>query len=320
MVIGSGALLDAYIEWEREFKDARRAERYVRREKEGRQSAEWWASSLGRCYWTQLARRMGKQPTRVLDAQSLRTFEWGGLIEGFLRKIHYRCGIVKGAQTYLMDPGLSVSAKLDLVVGGPVRAVEDIPVDPLEGWSEEWVEFLRFVEERVRHRFVEQLSQGRIWAKEIKSAKSYKMQRLVTDGADFAWQIQVGACMLLAERQPEMLEEAGIPSIDVWVIEAIGRDAVGCITFGGTHKWRDEAHARLDYLNWAIAALGAGTYSLGDVPCECHGWLVEYCDFGQGEVARDMSDSRVTKWTVTFGCCGGRSRYTRAMRKEERRV
>src|SRR5690242_2600848 len=108
-MIGSGALLDSYIEWEREWDDARKAERLARRLEAGRPVADWWASSLGKCYRVQVARRLGLEPSRHIDDKVRRSFAWGESIEGFLRAVHGRLGVVRGSQVYLYDEALSVS-------------------------------------------------------------------------------------------------------------------------------------------------------------------------------------------------------------------
>jgi hypothetical protein len=308
-MIPSGALLDAYLEWEREWKQARRAEFVAQREAAGESSAKWWASSVARCFRSQIAQKYDIPEIRTIDARTRRTFSWGDLIEGFLRKLHYRCGVAKGTQTRLYDEALSVSAKIDLICAGPLQAVDDIPADSLERWSDDWVEFLRYVEAKMRDHFAEQLADGRVWAKEIKSAKSYKMEKLPQEGPDFSWQMQVGTEQVIAELHPETFEEQGVPTPDVYVVEAIGRDAVGVLTFGALGTWKDTARDRLDYLNFAFEQ----KTPLEEIPCECKGWMVEYCGFGEPVLDHPKRSEEA------FTCCFGGGSNVRKRRYPRRK-
>ncbi len=289
---GVDALLDLYLDESRRWWDGRR------RPQSRDLTRGWRASQLGSCMQAQYRERLGEPRTREPDASARRAFAWGEMVEDFYRSLHQRLGLVLATQVVLRDDELDLSGHVDMLLRWPPQAVEDIPEDVRAGWSEEWLDWLRHVRDLVAERWP---AEG-VVAVEVKSTHSYSLPHLVREGEPrFAHGVQVGAYRLMAARNPEQMPATP----DRWRLDYVGKDSVGVVTFGVPSRWADVALQRVSDLNRYLAE----EREPADVPCECEGWMVEYCAY-----LREVHDGPTTR---LFICCNGAT-YERAWKRGEK--
>lgn len=290
MIPGGQVVLDLYLEEERAWFDASRPQARTL-------AGGWRASQLGTCLQAQIRERYGEPATRRIDAATRRAFAWGDHIEDFYRTIHQRAGVVVATQVPLRDEELDLSGHVDLVLRFPPASVDEIPLQLRQTWSEDWLEWLRYLRDRVQALG----GQGCV-AVEVKSTHSRSLPYLLREGARFAHEVQVGAYMLMARRHPDQLP----CRVDRWRIDYLGKDSVGVVSIPVLPRAAEIAHDRVASLNRYVAE----EREPADVPCSCEGWEVEYCRYS--EALEPGPDG------PRFRCCDGTT-YQRRWKPGEKR-
>lgn len=260
-------LLDWYLKYDREHGDQLRPESY--------KPVAWRASQFGYCARRMAMVRAGIPPTRSeMTLKRLRAYAWGTTIERFAKGVLWRLGVVIDQQVKLSTNDGTLVGTMDLLVGGPVRQVDEEPEDVLARWTPEYREFTR----QMRKAFAEE------WAElledpvglEVKSAHSFAMKLIRQDGPYRFHVGQLAAYALAIRENPAQVKVRP----HSYALLYIGRDSVGALQVplpGGTI---DHARHKLDQINAA--------WDARELPdCTCNRQERNWCDYATKD-----------------GCCG----------------
>jgi hypothetical protein len=288
-----GFMLDWYLARHREVWDSW----------EQKDNPTWRASSLGNCLRAQTLQRRGVPSMRTFDEKTIRTFAWGDEVHKFVRKVFWRMGLVIAEEPLLEDPARDCVGHADLIwtPAGFTQADDDAK---REGWSDDWNVFL----DAIRNLWAEELYglyEGRDYPNitlgmELKSAHSFAMKRMFSEGPYEHHKVQAGAYKLMAQTTPADANAQRWPGLVLadavrWTLTYVGKDSVGVLSYEVEDEWVERAEKRLDDLNrfWKAHSLP---------PCTCVDWQVKYCDYAEGTT-----------------CCGRnlKGRVARAIRKVE---
>jgi hypothetical protein len=162
-------------------------------------------------------------------------------------------------------------------------------------WSEDWNLFLVAIRQLFQDDMRAMLQDrgvdpSEVLGSEFKSAHSFAMKRMFTEGPHQHHKAQVSAYYLMAKEADPPISLA-----DRWFLTYIGKDSVGTLSFEMEEEWVDDALGRLHDLNqfWKAGALP---------PCTCKDWQVKYCSYNEGD-----------------SCCGRnlKGQVSKALRKVE---
>lgn len=205
-----------------------------------RKSESLWfnASSLGYCPRRQVLQRGGVESEEEYSDKTLANFAWGEQLHYFVRNKVKRMGLLISEETYLRDEDWGISGRVDLIWGGEPQKV---PAEFADRYSDRFVEFLQAL--RAQAQFWGPLP---VVGDELKSAKSYAMERAYSKGPQQTHMFQAAVYELIAERHPDQLP---VP-VDLWSLTMVGKDTTGVLTFQVTPEWKDRVRERVDLLNY----------------------------------------------------------------------
>lgn len=237
-------------------------------------TSRWFnAGSLGYCVRRQVLARGGVPGTEdSIDQKTLRNFDWGDQLHWFVRMRVKRFGVFLAEEIYLRDEDWGVSGRIDLVWGG---LVQDVPDEMRANRSEKWLQYLDECRRWVRENYGDELP---VEGVELKSAKSYAMERAYKEGPQTQHMFQLGFYALAADRHPEAFDEAECPLPEQYRLVMVGKDSTGLLDFGLTARWRERTLERIEELQhyW--------THPDEEPPCTCGqtegmAWEKAYCKY-----------------------------------------
>jgi hypothetical protein len=234
-VLGFDALVDFVIGYDRGVRDAA----YER-------SGYLYPSSLGYCPRRQVWEARGVPFTNPLSEQTLRTFLLGDKVEQTVVECYERAGLARATQTPLRDDELRLSGKLDLIASPDVDMVFRHGLQPVD----------LELREAVARQFAGQLGDGNT-AIEVKSCSSFAFKNIDKYGPNDHHKLQVGACALLARRNPTQLP---VP-VERWELLYASKDDLNIMRFQMVERWVTDAQKKIEEM---LSYLDGE-----DAPCTC---------------------------------------------------
>lgn len=285
-MLGTDKLFDWYLARQREYWEPRK----------DRRRDSWSASSLGYCLRRQVLERRGVPPFTEPDEKTQRMFAWGDQLHKWVRTVYARCGLLVAQEVVVTDERRNIRGHIDAII--TTDPEDEPPADLADAWSDEWVEFIRWLRGEYRKANLEaegeelaRLTRGqavggdpKLIGLELKSQHSAAMKLRMAENRPMPHhEMQLAAYALMAQTTPPVELRDGrvldLREVEDWRFVYIGRDAFGVLTFGLTVAMVEAADARIDELNawWESGKLP---------PCTCDDtWEGSYCiyrEFGSG--------------------------------------
>jgi hypothetical protein len=216
---------------------------------------------------------------------------------------------ISGGETRLHDDELGLTGHVDAILGWPPENVDSIPEQYRDEWSEDYLDWLQGMRDKVLLAFPE-LMDGSLVVVELKTTHSNSLPRLKAEGEPrFNNGVQAGAYRLLAQRHPEQMPEGFDFETAQFRVEYVGKDTFGMLHFPIDQRWADEAERRCHVLNRAV--------ELESPPdCTCAGWEVEYCAL---QTTPEVRYGPRGGQLLFFTCCEGIGQYERRVDKKKDR-
>jgi hypothetical protein len=187
----------------------------------------WRPSSLGYCLRRQTMWRRGIPETRVEsekdEADKLRRFAWGRMIETKLVETYELAGVLISQQVTLFDDDLEIRGNADALWGGIVQT--ELPARA-KYWEPDYAWAVRSLRSRI-DALAEQ-ERLPITLEEVKSTHSFAVRKAYKEGPRIDYVAQSGAYFLLARLHPEQIPGG---HLDRFELTVIGRDAVRPLCF-----------------------------------------------------------------------------------------